>query len=164
MKKPVIIGLISCGGLVVLGGMAILGTLMYIGMVSPGTSVQYGHAVKQQYITKMRDLHLIGPGERIHFFYSDAILDIEDGMYVLTDRKLFLYSQTWEEPFVPIEFHEIQAVSLQRDDSFFTDSTLTVDLKNGDAYWFPLSSEQFVDVAFAEKLKVLSNIEETPAQ
>ena len=41
---------------------------------------------------------LLQEEEQIRYFYSDALYDIKDSLYFVTDRNLVLYSTDWEEP------------------------------------------------------------------
>ena len=158
MKKALIILAILVGffGLVF---MVLLGGLVYIGVKGPETHVVPGNTLNNSFVKTMRDMDLLEAGETIHFFYSDALTDITEGMYVLTDRKLLLHSSLWEEPTHQIGFSEIDTVDLERDESFFLDSTVLLTLKDGSILDFPLSSEMDRDVVFSDKLKQMAGLQ-----
>ena len=151
-KKVVIGGLIGCGAIVVISVTAMFFFLYYIGSEGPETRIVTGFAVNKDYKDTMQNLGLLEEGETIEFFYSDAMVDITDGMYVLTDRKLILYSTAWSQPYLPVTFTDIVDLNITRDESFFVDSMVYLETRDGTSVEFPLSSEGNLDVQFYEKL------------
>jgi hypothetical protein len=144
----------------VVGG-AVVGTLAagivvllaFIGAVAPETSVVAGAQMRKSHLAKIRSLGLLEPGEEVRYFYSDALFNIEDGHYFLTDRKLVIYSREFDEPAIVVPFREIASVTAEWNDSFFEDSSVLVELDDGQVVWFPLSSEKGLDRVFVEEIK-----------
>ncbi len=138
VKKLLIVFLVLAG----LIGAGVLGGLIYIGVVGPETRVVAGNQVAGHHLKIINDLKLLQPGERIQYFYSDAMVDIRQGMYFVTDRRLVLYCKGWGKPRHEVPFGDIEKVEGRLQDSFWEDSTLEVTLKNGEALEFPLSNEK----------------------
>jgi len=124
--------------------------LVYVGTVGPETFVVPGPQVKLGHLKEIRRLGLLEPGEQIKYFYSDAFVDIKGGFYFVTDRRLVLYSDGWVTPAAIIGFSNIADLSIAYRGSFFEDSQVTVELDDGDVFWFPLSSERGGDKRFFE--------------
>ena len=87
---------------------AVCATCLYVGTVGPDTKVLSGRQVPARFLAQIRELDLLEPNEQIQYFYSDALVNIEDGFYLLTDRKVVVYSRTYEEPAVLVPFCEIE--------------------------------------------------------
>lgn len=149
MKVLKILGIICLVGFVI---------LLIIGAIAPETHVVSGNQLKKSYMAKMVALNLINQDEKVMYFYSDGFPDIENGMYFVTDQNLVLYNKSWVQPKLVAPFSMIKEASLRRDESFFTDSLLSVELTNDEIWEFPVSSENDKDVAF------LAFIEEKQAQ
>ena len=108
MKKQVkIIGL-GCAFLIG----AIVIAVSVIGSIAPGTAVYTGRQVPKRFMETIRSLNLLKEDEQIRYFYSDALIDIKNGLYFVTDKNLVLYSSGWEEPEMIIPFDQI--ASLER--------------------------------------------------
>ncbi len=101
-------------------------------------------------MSTIRGLNLLEDGEQIRFFYSDAILDITDGMYFFTDRKVVVYGSGLENPAIITPYSMIAAIELAFDDSFFNDSLITLTLVDDTYVSFPVSSESGGDKPFTE--------------
>jgi len=145
--------LLICGiaiGSVIL---ALFGTCVYIGVQSPDTRVLPGRQVPARFMAQIRKLDLLEPGEQIQYFYSDALLNIEEGMYFLTDRKVVIYSRSFDDPAIIIPFSEIVDVEVTFSDSWFEDSVITMTLADDTYNWFPVSSEGGGDKKVYETLK-----------
>ena len=143
---------IAGGGVVALV-VIVLSVLVYIGTVGPDTFIVSGQQMNERFVTTIQDLEVLEEGEQILFFYSDALLDIEEGFYLLTDRKVLVYSAEWVEPAIPVRFDEIEDLDVVYDESFFVDSRIMITLKNGDYVTFPVSSEQGGDKKFFAALE-----------
>ena len=129
--------------------------VLYIGVVSPDTSVYPGKAVPQRFISEMKDLGALSEDEEVLYFYSDAFIDIRDGFYFVSDRRVVIYSEMREgDPLVTYEFDEIDDVLLDRDESFLYDSIVTVFAHNGESIEFPVSSEYNRDEDFFEAISL----------
>ena len=148
MKALKILGVIL-GWLVVI----IIMGLMTIGFIAPETSVYLGHAVPRKYIKEIRTLELLEKEEKIIYFYTDALFDIKEGFYFVTDEHLVLYSQEWEEPKTIIDYKSITDIEVEYDDSFLDDSYVMVETTSGMSVSFPLSSEKGGDKKFVQHIK-----------
>lgn len=146
-----LVGLIL-GGVVVVGVVALVLGLAYLGSVGPEISVYSGSQVPSRYLETMREVGALEPEEQLLYFYSDGLADIHDGFYFVSDRKVGVYSQDLEEPLFTAAFSEIADAELLRDTSFFTDSQITLTLRDGESIWFPVSSEFDRDVNFHEAI------------
>ena len=150
--KILAIGAAFVMAVVVAGVMAILN-------MSPETSIYNGSQVPKRFMSKIRDLGLLAEGEKIKYFYSDAILDIRDGMYFVTDRKLVVYCRDWEDPDLAMELGRIAMIDAEYDDSFWTDSYVTVIAEDEEEVSFPLSSENGRDKDFVNYLAGKAGVE-----
>ncbi|MEM8549453.1 MAG: hypothetical protein AAGF10_01555 [Verrucomicrobiota bacterium] len=148
MKALKVIGIIA----VILASIVFFG-LAFIGEMSPETSVYLGKQVPKRFMNEIRSLNLLEEGETIKYFYSDAMFDIKDGMYFVTDRHLVVYSSAWDEPETIIDYAEITDVETEYDNSFFYDSYVTVETNSGMEVSFPVSSEKGRDKKFVEYMK-----------
>jgi len=146
IKKKLIIGSVS--GLVIL-----LLFLIYLRSQAPGTEVVPGRQIKEKFMTEMRSMDLIEPDENILYFYSDAFHDIKDGFYFFSDQKVVVYSQTFDQPEVRVSYDEIVDIEFNRDESFWSDSYITLILNDESTVWFPVSSENGGDLKYYNTLK-----------
>jgi len=146
IKKKLIIGSVS--GLVIL-----LLFLIYLGSQAPGTEVVPGRQIKEKFMTEMRSMDLVEPDENILYFYSDAFHDIKDGFYFFSDQKVVVYSQTFDQPEVRVSYDEIVDIEFNRDESFWSDSYITLILNDESTVWFPVSSENGGDLKYYNTLK-----------
>ena len=146
--------LILLAVLFVLPCTGLLAVLAYIGAQGPETSVCAGNQVPAAYIDTMKEVGAIDEGETILYFYSDALLEIRDGFYFVSDRKVVIYSEeAGDPPLIKVAFDEIQDLDLARDESFFTDSEITLVLMDGRVLAFPVSSEKGNDQRFFDAIK-----------
>ena len=132
--------------------MAFIG-LVYIGIVGPETFVVSGKQVTKRHLQEIRALGLLDADEAIRYFYSDGLLDIREGLYLVTAKKLVVYSSEWENPAVIIPFGEIVALAIEYNDDWLEDSYVSVTLTDGSEVLFPLSSERGGDKKFYEYLQ-----------
>jgi len=134
-----------CGG----GIMA----LVFVVVRGPETSVYTGNQVPQRYVDVIRDVGALDDGETILYFYSDALADIRDGFYFVSDKKVAVYSQSAAgSPLTAVPFDQIADVQLFRNESFFEDSQITLELKDGTPVSFPVSSEYDKDQEFSDAI------------
>ena len=147
--KWLVIGAIVVG----LGVLALFATCMYIGVAGPSTKVLPGRQVPRRYVEKIRELDLLESDEQIQYFYSDALMNIEEGFYLLTDRKVVVYSRTFEEPAIIVPFGDIFEVEGDFSDDWLTDSLITLTLKDGTDVTFPASMEGGGDRRMYDALK-----------
>ena len=149
MKKALKIVLISLGVFFVI---IIIGA-MYLGANSPDTCIYTEYDIPAKYRKQVKSLSLLSEDEKIIFLYSDAFLDIADGLYMLTNEHLTVYLAEWDEPELIIEFSEIDFIDIEYDDSFLTDSYVTVETEYGLVVEFPVSSEKGRDHDFFDYLQ-----------
>lgn len=148
MKILTILGIVFGAFLgIVFFGLVILGTHV------PETSVYPGQQVPKKYLAEIKSLGLLEEGERVKYFYTDAMFDIKEGMYIVTDKHLILYSNTWGDPKTIIDYNEIAHLEVEYDDSFFVDSFVTVETQEGLEVVFPVSSEYGRDKKFVEHIR-----------
>lgn len=145
--------LIGLGITVGVLGMILVTAVMYVGTMGPELHVQYGHEVKDRFMDTIRELGLLEEGEELEYFYSDAIVDIKSGMYMLTDRNLIIYVADWDPPAVILPYTQLQAVGAQFSDSFFLDTYLSVVDAEDTPWAFPVSSEMDRDHEFHDFLE-----------
>jgi hypothetical protein len=137
--------LLSCAGC--------FGVLAWIGTAGPETAVYSGERVPSRFTETMREIGALDDGEQIAYFYSDAVVDIKSSFYFVSDRRVVVYSDTARPPLVEVSFDEIESVELYREESFFIDSEIVLELADGSSVSFPVSSEREGDVRFAEAIE-----------
>ena len=140
--------------LLVLGAVlmiAICAGLVYMGVKGPPTACVPGSKVRASDMRTIKQLGLLEEGEKIQFFYSDALVDIQQGMYFFTDRRVVVYSETWAEPLIAVTYPEILDIRAEFDGNFFVDSTIWLELEE-EYVTFPVSSEGGGDRLFHEAL------------
>jgi hypothetical protein len=138
----------------VLAGLLVVATI-YVGMAGPPLGVVTGSQLHKRHLAEIRSLELLAPDEQVRFFYSDALIDAKKGMYILTDRKLLLYSTEWDPPARSIGFDEVREIEVQYSTSWPDDSSVWLWLdsaQSGDVVWFPLSREGGGDRRFIKAL------------
>ena len=138
--------ILLCGGC--------LAFLMYVGTYAPETSVYAGNEVPNQFIETMKSLGALDDDETILYFYSDALTDIRDGFCFVSENRVVVYSEAaGGSPLSVVRFDEIADLTLDRNESFFIDSQITLELKNGRPVSFPVSSETGGDQRFFEAIQ-----------
>lgn len=129
-----------------------LGVVTWLGMKGPDMTVYAGHEVPADYIATMRDVGALEPDEKIIWFYSDALFDIRDGFYFVSDRKVTTYMQDSYPPITNAAFDEIIEANLHRDTSIWFDSEIV--LETDEWYiWMPVTSEQDGDLRFFKAIE-----------
>lgn len=147
------VALLSVVGLCAVCCMGGAGWLAYIGMKGPQTYVVSGNQIKSHHMDTIRSLGLLESDEEIIQFYSDALVDVQNGMYMITDDRVILYSQNWSPPTIYIPFEAIEDFELDASESeLLMDSFLTIYLKNGESHSFPVSAENGGDRRFVRAL------------
>ena len=132
--------LVACGG-----GFAFL---TYVGAVGPDTKVYAGNEVPRRFTDTLRELNLLESGEQIRFFYSDGFMDIRNGCYFVSDRKVVVYNRSAATPATAVRFDDIEDVQFDPSDSTWVDGSITLTLKDGNVVGFPVSAEQGRDKMF----------------
>ena len=142
----IVLIVICCGGL--------LAGLVYVGVIGPETSVYVGNRVPERFLKTAREVGALEEGEQVRFFYSDAITDVRDGFYFVSDQKVVIYMEDGREtPLTAIPFDKIEQLDLFRDESFLNDSEITIETSDGDFFAFPVSSEFDRDEAFFKAIE-----------
>lgn len=131
-----------------------------IGCDGPETYIYLGHQVPKKYIEEVKNLGLLQNDEKIKYFYSDAITDIKEGIYFVTDQKLVLYNNEWQEPKTIIMFDEIISLDVEYNDSFYEDSYIMVETDELELD-FPVSSEKKRDKDFYNYILQKSNLKKS---
>lgn len=137
--------LICCGGM--------FGGLVYIGVQGPETSVYVGNQVPNRFVQTAKDVGALQEGERVRFFYSDALTNIRDGFYLVSDTSVVIYIEDGRaEPLQVIPFGDIENADLYRETSFIEDSEIMIETKDGNFVAFPVSSEYDRDQQFYDAI------------
>ncbi len=151
-----------------LGVVLVIGIVVFLGMASmgPETFVVSGRQLPGRYLDKLKDIELVDDGEKIAFFYSDALMDIQDGLYFVSDKKVVAYCKNWNPPAIIVPLDSVVEISFERDESFFEDSGIWVRTRDNTEFSIPVSSEQGGDKRFYEYLlrmcKNLQSVEQSP--
>ena len=109
--------------------------------------------VPRKYLKEIKELGLLEKDEKIIYFYTDALFDIKDGLYFVTDRHLVLYSQEWEEPETIIDYEDITNINVDYNESFFEDTYVMIETISEIEIHFPVSSERGRDKKFVQHIK-----------
>ena len=124
----------------------------YVVTFGPDTKVLPGRQVPARFLAEIRRLELLEPGEQIQYFYSDALVNVENGLYLLTDRRVILYSSDLDEPAIHIPFSDISDVEIDYSGSWVDDSLITLTLVDDSVVFFPVSMEGGGDKKLYEAL------------
>lgn len=144
--------LIACGALSLVG-LVFFGALMYVGDTGPEIYVEEGAQLDDDTLAAIREVGALEDGDRVVFFYSDGIFDPREGMYLTTERHVALHVADRDPPTEIFPYATITSARLDRDESFLEDSTIHLELDDGDVWWFPVSSEGDLDVVMYEDLE-----------
>lgn len=136
--------------------------LFILAGLGPETYVVTGPQLSMRHQMEVESLRLIPPGEKIKYFYSDAFLDIKDGMYFVTDHFLVVYCQEWVEPKITINIADITHVEAQYEEAFLEDSYVIVETRSGMEIGFPVSNEKGRDHKFVEHIE--SGMQQMPSE
>ena len=138
--------IIGCGGMIAYIG--------YIGAYGPDTAVYTGNRIPTRFIQTMKEVGALDQDEQILFFYSDAMTDIRDGFYFVSDQRVVIYSTVTDgDPLTLIPFDEIAEVEIYRNESFLMDSEITLTMQDEAILSFPVSSEYDRDQMFFEAIQ-----------
>jgi len=133
----------------------VFGILIYIGLVGPEIEVVPGAQMNSSHLSQIDELGLLNEGENIIYFYSDALVNIEEGFYFFSDNKVVIYRDSYDEPAIIIEYSQIIDMAFDDTDSFFEDSRITLSLSDGTVVWFPVSNEMHGDEKFYKSLRAI---------
>lgn len=148
----------------VVGGAA-MGSLIWLGMVTPDTFIVAGAEMRDSHRDTIERLHLLEEGEQVRWFYSDALMDIEEGMVLVTDRNLILYRETEDPPAVTVPFEAITYLYIEKSGSMLIDSYVSFTWEDAEGSisidLFPLSAEKGLDQLVYDELRAsCPNLEE----
>jgi hypothetical protein len=145
--------LVAVGGVTMLLCGGVVAWVVYLAAYGPETSVYTGNQVPRRYIEIMKSVGALDDDETILYFYSDAMTDIRDGFYFVSDKKVVVYVQSAEEPLTVVHFDEIAMSELRHSDALFTDGEITLMLKDGRPISFPVSGESGKDQKFLDAIR-----------
>lgn len=128
-------------GIVLLSCIGCCGILAYVGNEGPATHVYAGSDIPEDFLTTMRNVGALEPGEQIQFMYSDAILDITDGFYFVSDRGVVVYVEAGTPPIIRVPFAEITSVTMNTNEDDWDDGLIMIVTQDGTPVSFPISSE-----------------------
>jgi hypothetical protein len=129
-----------------------LGGAGYVGIVGPASYAVPGDELAARFVRRIRALGLLEEDESVRYFYSSAVLDIEDGCYFFTDRKVVVYNKNSPTPALVVPFSDISDVEAQFAGSLHAVTTITVTLHDRSQIWFPVSVERHGDRRFYASL------------
>jgi len=107
--------------------------------------------IPENYIEKINELGLLETTEKIEYLYTDALFELEEGIYFVTNKHLVLFNQEWEPRGYIIPFENIRKVEIKFDYSYINDSIMTVRTLEH-VVSFPLSSNEGKDKLFMKYL------------
>ncbi|MBI1292843.1 hypothetical protein GC173_16645 [bacterium] len=136
---------LTCIGLMFFG--------FYIETAGPGVSAMEGNKVTPGVRKDLKELKLLGPEDRVIWFYSDGLVSAKEGMYFFTDKDLVLYSQAWQTPEVRIPLADITDLTFTASPGWPDDSMVLVEVKDDEVHTFPLSAEEGKDQVYFEALE-----------
>ncbi len=140
--------------LVVLPCVGCIGWITYIGSVGPEARVYTGNEVPADFVDVARDVGALEPDETILYFYSDALSNIRNGFYFVSDQRIVVYSEYANgDPLTVVEFDQIKDLNLSRDTSLFNNSQIYLVLEDGTPVSFPVSSTNDGDERFFETVQ-----------
>lgn len=152
----VVIVLSSLLGVVVVVGVV----FMILSMARMGEGVVLtGQQMKASHAEVVRSLEILEPEEEIRYFFTDAMWDIKDGFYLLTNKNVVLFSQQWAQPMIQISFDQIARLEVYYSDSWLEYSTVVLDLVNTSDASFPLGPDNGGDHNFVEALEEATGLE-----
>ena len=132
-----------------------IGTCAYYAATSPPAEALVGAKVPKKFVEQMKELGVLRDDEVLECFFSDALLSIENGVYVLTDKRLVLYSNTWAESEISIALEDIADVKANFSKSWIDDTVIFVDTKDGRTLSFPVATFEAGDKMYFNRLKAL---------
>ncbi|MDD7985443.1 hypothetical protein PQO01_10825 [Lentisphaera marina] len=142
---------IGLAGLGVIIGILFIAALVVFDR-GPETYVYKQNRIPKRFIQQIIELKLIDDSEQVKYFYSDGFINIDEGMYFITNKKIVLYSKDWHEPAENILFDDINELIVEYNKAWMDDSWVYVSTNDFD-YEFPLSSERKGDKSFVKYLQ-----------
>ena len=114
---------------------------VYLSTRVPGAAVIPGEQLADRFLARVQELGVLEEGERIQFFYSDGVFDMEEGFYILTDRKVIIYKREDDPQAMRISFSQIEDLEVVYLDSYWEDSMVIIALKDDTLQSSPPSTE-----------------------
>ena len=133
--------------------LALTGTCFYFIAVTPEDRVLTGPQMPVRYTAQIRALGILDPAERIDFFYTDAMWNIEEGFYLLTDRNVVIYARSAEVPAILVPFDQIIEIEVEYSSDWMSNTWITLTLTNTTYVSFPVSAEAGGDRRMYDALK-----------
>ncbi|PWJ43166.1 hypothetical protein [Sediminitomix flava] len=124
-----------------------------IGSFTTETTILSGNELSQNYIDFIEENQLVEPTDHIHYWYSDAAFDIEEGVYFFTDEKVVVFSNLLEEPVIIIPYEQIVEVDFQKSESDWVDSYVILSLEDYSTISIPVTVEEGGDHIFFNDLR-----------
>jgi len=134
---------------------AVCGGLIFMVSTGPDTKAVPGAQMPRKHLDTINSLGLLQPGEQVQYFYSDAMMNIENGMYFFTDQKVVVYVKDSAEPKIEVPLGDIVAVDSELSDSWLEDSIIWLELADGSQVTFPVSMEAGGDEKFIGALNAM---------
>jgi hypothetical protein len=141
---------------VLLGAMVQFFTAAIAFQLVPSTMVQTGEEVPGRYVAHLREIDLVGEGDTVLYFYSNAMLSIKRDGTVLTNRGLGSYwidDVTDERHQYFVTYEEITTVEPDWATSWMGETAVRLTMGEGSWLSFGLSAEAGRDTAFVQELE-----------
>lgn len=122
------------------GVVAFIGFLIFLGSYGLDTKAVPGANLPLRHLETIRGLGLIEEGEKIRYFYSDAVFDVRGGMYFFTDKKVVVYDDELPEVPIVVPFDQITDIKADLSDSFWEDGLIWI-RRADDEISFPIPEE-----------------------
>ncbi len=87
--------LVGCASLLVLPCAGLVGWLVYVSDSIPEASVYPGNRVPKRFIATMQEVGALEEGEKLLYFYSDAMTDIRDSFCFVSNKRVVTYRENW---------------------------------------------------------------------
>lgn len=122
----------------------------------PDTKAVPGEKLSERSLRFLRARGLVGEGEKILYFYSAGLFDIEDDGSFFTDARVVRY---WEDPDVgelvsqSAEYPAIVSIEPEFAESWMGDSTIRVAKYDDEEILLVVCNDEKGDRAFAKRLQ-----------
>ena len=103
------------------------------------------------------------PDEEVLYFYSAGLLSIREDGNLFTDRRVISYQELdGQLDLYDAAYDDITSINFTPSNNMFEDSTITINLTNGDWFVLFISTESNGDDTFYQKLHELWQKRTTP--
>lgn len=104
-------------------------------------------------IAQLVDMGVIEPEEEVHYFYSAGMFSIREDGNLFADRRVISYQELDGQLDVyEANYNDIASIQFTPSSSTFEDSTITINLTNGDWFILYVSPESNGDDTFYERI------------